>query len=220
METVKVNLERDCEMIVLSEEQKITGFDCGDEDLNDFFNREALLYKRQMLAETYFFRLKSNGTTVCAFSISASSIKTLDLPGNRSKKVKELIPREKTLKAYPGILIGRLGVATEFNGQGVGSQLMDIIKDFCLLGLPSFVRYLLVDAYNKPEIIRFYQNNDFLTVYSSEEQERQSFKRTPEGSLRTIYMFFDMLPWRDKLIVNAERKGMEAERVRKIINAV
>jgi GNAT superfamily N-acetyltransferase len=191
------DLRNDCEMFVLSEEQNITDFDCGDEDLNDFFNREALLYRRQMLAETIFFRHKSSGTTVCAFSISASSIKTIDLPGNRSKKVKELIPREKTLKAYPGILIGRLGVATDFNGQGLGSQLMDFIKDYCLYNFPGLVRYLLVDAYNKPEIINFYKKNYFATVYSSEEQERQSFKRTPEGSLRTVYMFYDMALWRE-----------------------
>ncbi|MDR0302490.1 MAG: GNAT family N-acetyltransferase [Treponema sp.] len=195
---MKINLERDCEMFILSEEQNMTDFDCGDEDLNDFFNREALLYKRQMLAETYFFRLKCSGTIVCAFSISASSIKTADLPANRSRKVKDLIPREKTLKAYPGILVGRLGVATEFNGQGTGSQLMDFIKDFCLVSLPSFVRYLLVDAYNKPEIIRFYQKNYFITVYSTEEQEKSSYRQAPAGSLRTRYMFYDMTNWRDK----------------------
>jgi GNAT superfamily N-acetyltransferase len=197
METMKIDLEQDCEMVVLSEEQKITDFDCGDDDLNDFFDNEAILYSRQMLAETIFFRHKSNGKTVCAFSYSASSIKTADLPGNRSKKVKELVPREKSLKAYPGMLIGRLGVATEFNGQGIGSQLMKYIKTFCLVKYPRNVRYLLVDAYNKPEVINFYKKNSFLTVYSSEEQERQSFKRTPEGSLRTIYMFYDMTQWRE-----------------------
>jgi hypothetical protein len=194
-----IDLENDCERFFLSEENVISDFDCGDDDLNDFFNNEALLYSQQMLAETIFFCHKSNGKTVCAFSYSASSIKTADLPSNRRKKVKELVPREKSLKAYPGILIGRLGVATEFNGQGTGSQLMDYIKNYCLGNFQRFVRFLLVDAYNKPEVINFYKKNYFLTVYSSEEQEKQSFKRAPDGSLRTIYMFYDMRQWRDKL---------------------
>jgi GNAT superfamily N-acetyltransferase len=201
-----IDLEMDCEMFVLSEEHNITDFDCGDEDLNDFFNREALLYKHQKLAETVFFRHNSSGATVCAFSYSASCIKTSDLPSNRSKKVKELVPREKSLKAYPGILIGRRGVSKDVNGQGIGSQLVKFIKNYCSEYFSSFVRYLLVDAYNKPEIIRFYQNNDFITVYSTEEQEKQSFKKTPEGNLHTRYMFFDMLPWCDKLIISVWQK--------------
>ena len=111
-----INLARDCEKLILSEEQLISDFDCGNADLNDFFNHDAIEYKRQMLSRTCFFRHKSNGKVVCAFSFSASSVKTADLPGSRRKKVKENIPREKSLKSYPAILIGRLGVATEFSG--------------------------------------------------------------------------------------------------------
>ena len=118
-----VDLMQDCEKLSLSDKHPIVDFDCGNEDLNEFFNSDALQYKCQMLSETYFFRHKSNRKTVCAYSFSASSIKTADLPGSRRKKVKEYVPREKTLKSYPGIFIGRLGVAKEFNGQRAGSQL-------------------------------------------------------------------------------------------------
>ena len=104
-----VDLERDCERLVLSKENLITDFDCGNSNLNDFFNRDAIEYKCQMLSRTYFFSHKSNGKVVCAFSFSASAIKNADLPGSRSKKVKEYIPHEKTLKSYPTMLIGRLG---------------------------------------------------------------------------------------------------------------
>jgi len=195
-----VNLKQDCDRLVLSEEQIITDFDCGNADLNDFFNRDALEYKRQMLSETCFFRHKSSGTIVCAFSFSASSIKTADLPGSRKKKVKELVPREKSLKAYPGFLIGRLGVATEFNGQGVGSQLIDFIKDFCLLNYTYFVRFLLVDAYNEPDVVRFYKRNDFTEVFSTEEQEKETYRQSPTETLQTRYLFFDMIQWRDKMM--------------------
>jgi len=36
-----IDLERDCEMIVLSEERIISDFNCGNADLNDFFNRRT-----------------------------------------------------------------------------------------------------------------------------------------------------------------------------------
>jgi GNAT superfamily N-acetyltransferase len=195
-----MNLARDCEKIALSKEQLITDFDCGNADLNEFFNHDAIQYKSQMLSETYFFRHKISGKVVCAYSFSASSIKTADLPGSRRKKVKEFVPREKTLKSYPGILIGRLGVATEFNGQGAGSQLIKEIKHFCLDQFQYFVRYLLVDAYNAPAVVKFYQNNDFVPVFSTEEQEKNAYRQTPEETLRTRYMFFDMIQWRDKML--------------------
>jgi len=194
-----LELKRDCDMLLLSEEHSISDFDCGNEDLNDFFNRDALQYKYQMLSRTYFLRHKSSGSVVCAFSFSASSIKTADLPGSRRKKVKEYVPREKSLKSYPGILIGRLGVATKFNGQGAGSQLLDIIKDFCLFNFPDFVRYLLVDAYNEPAVLGFYQKNKFTTVFSTEEQEKESYRQVLSEPLQTRYMFYDMIQRRDKM---------------------
>ena len=195
-----VNLKQDCEQFVLSEEYSISNFDCGNEDLNDFFNHDALKYKRQMLSETYFFRHKISGATVCAFSFSASGIKTADLPGSRRKKVWEYIPREKSLKSYPAMLIGRLGVATKFNGQGIGSQLIEFIRDICLIRFPNCVRFLLVDAHNEPAVIGFYQKNKFAPVFSTEQQEKDAYGQPPSDCLRTRYMFYDMIQWRDKMI--------------------
>jgi len=192
------DLEKDCEMVVLSEEQSISHFDCGNEDLNDFFNRDALAYQNQMLSQTCFFRHKKSRAIACAFSFSASSIKTADLPGSRRKKVKELVPREKSLKSYPGILIGRLGVAKQFSRHGVGSQVLDAIKNFCLVHFPYFVRFLLVDAYNEPAIISFYQKNDFILVFSTEQQEKETYNQIADEALQTRYMFFDMIQWRNK----------------------
>jgi len=194
-----IDLRADCDMIPLSDEQSISDFDCGNADLNDFFNHDAIAYKHQMLSRTYFFRHKSSGAVVGAFSFSASSIKTADLPGSRRKKVKEHIPREKSLKSYPAILIGRLGVATEFNGKGAGSQMMDIAKDFCLVHFRDFVRYLLVDAYNETEVIGFYQKNDFATVFSTEEQEKETYRQEASEPLQTRYMFFDLIQWRNRM---------------------
>jgi ribosomal protein S18 acetylase RimI-like enzyme len=195
-----IDLERDCEMLTLSEVQAISDFDCGNNDLNDFFNHDALKYKSQMLSRTYFFRHKSSGAVVCAFSFSASSIKTADLPGSRRKKVKEYIPREKSLKSYPAALIGRLGVASEFNGQGIGSQLMKVIKNICLFQYPDFIRYLLVDAYNESAVIGFYQKNEFAVVFSTEEQEKENYRQPPSEPLQTRYMFYDRIHWRNKMM--------------------
>ena len=123
-----INLTEDCDFLELMPQSPIADFDCGDDDLNDFFNNEALLFQCELLAQTYYFCLKETRKIVCAYSLSADSLKTALLPGSRIKKIKELIPREKALQSYSALLIGRLGVSVEFAGQGIGSQLLYNIK--------------------------------------------------------------------------------------------
>ena len=196
-----IDLTKDCDWLALTRELPIVDFECGNLDLNEFFNIDALKYQEQLLGQTYFFRHKITGKVVCAFSLSPDGLKTFDLPNNRRKKVKETIPRGKTLKSYPAYLIGRLGVAIEFNGQGVGSQLIDIIKSFCFEQFRNSCRFLLVDAYNKPEILNFYQKNDFLFVFSSEEQERNYYQPNTATPLHTRYMYYEMMNWKNKFSV-------------------
>ena len=192
-----MNLRIDCDFLKLVQENPITDFDCGDSDLNDFFNQSALFFQRERLGQTYYFRLKETEKIVCAFSLSADSLKTVLLPGSRSKKIKELIPREKTLQTYPALLIGRLGVSVEFSGQGVGSQLLDSIKIFCNAQFPSLVRFLVVDAYNNDSVLSYYQKNHFSFVFSSEQQEKENLKKkmADDSVLHTRQMFFDMKRW-------------------------
>ena len=114
-----VNLRQNCDRFILSEKYGISDFDCGNEDLNEFFNCDALQYRHQMLSETCFFRYKSNGK---------------------------------------------------------------------------------VDAYNDPAVLSFYQKNDFMTVFSTEEQEKETYRQSPSEPLQTRYMFFDMMQWRNKMM--------------------
>jgi len=83
-----IDLEKECELFVVSEKDIISDFDCGDKELNDFFNNQSLLFKQQLLAMTCFFRHKENGKIVCAFSLSPNALKAKDLPNSRQKKVK------------------------------------------------------------------------------------------------------------------------------------
>jgi GNAT superfamily N-acetyltransferase len=94
--------------------------------------------------------------------------------------------------------VGRLGVSQDFNGQGVGSQLIHLIKGFCIDSYPDFCRFLVIDAYNSPSVLGFYLKNGFSTVFSTEEQERQAYKIKPDEALQTRYLFYDMIRWRDE----------------------
>jgi len=196
-----IDLEKQCTLVALSEEEKIADFDCGNEDLNDFFNHDAILYQRQLLGQTYFFRHDETGKIVCAFTWSPDGFKTSMLPNNRRRKVKKLIPYNKSLQSYPAFLIGRLGVSKDFNKQGIGSQLLEFIKFIAFVRYPNLIRFLLVDAYNDPSVLNYYQRNDFLFVFATEEQEREYHQKTgSEEILRTRYMFYDMMQWKNEFV--------------------
>jgi ribosomal protein S18 acetylase RimI-like enzyme len=158
------------------------------------FQHDAIQYQEQLMCQVYFFRHSETGKVVCAFSLSADSLKAAWLPGSRRKKVKELIPRRKNLQSYPAFLIGRLGVAVEFASQGIGSQLLDFIKDLCPFRYPNLARFLLVDAYNEPSVLHYYRKNGFDIVFTTDEQERNYYKR-PDTSdpLQTKFLFYDMI---------------------------
>ena len=190
-----MNIANDCHFLDLSSDNLIVDFNCGDKDLNDFFNIDALNYQNQWLGRTHFFRDKKTEKIVCAFSLAADSVKTVLLPNSRRKKVKELIPHEKNLQSYPAFLIGRLGVDKSFERQGIGSQLIKMIQLYCKNQYPYFGRFIVVDAYNSPEVLNFYQRNDFTFVFSTEQQEKENLKKsvTDTETLRTRQMFFDLM---------------------------
>jgi len=95
-------------------------------------------------------------------------------------------------------LVGRIAVASDFNGQGAGTQLIRFIKIFSLDSYPDFCRFLVIDAYNSPSVLNFYLKSGFSTVFSTEEQERKAYKVKPDEELQTRYMFYDMIRWRDE----------------------
>ena len=157
-----------------------------------------MLFQRERLGQTYYYCLTGTKKIVCAFSLSADSLKTVLLPGSRIKKIKKLIPREKALQSYSALLIGRLGVSAEFTGQGIGSQLMEDIKSYCNLRFPYLARFLVVDAYNSDPVLSYYLKNDFSFVFSTEQQEKENLKKmvSEDEILFTRQMFYDMERWK------------------------
>jgi ribosomal protein S18 acetylase RimI-like enzyme len=193
-----MNLIFDCTLVALTAERPITSFDCGDADLNEFFVNEALLYQEQLLGQTYYFQHNQTNEIVCAYTLSSDGLKMADLPGSRQRKVRAGIPREKAMKAYPAFLIGRLGVSTAYRAQGIGSQLMEVIKNLCLMKYSMLGRFLLVDAYNQLPVLDFYQKHGFKIVFSTEEQECIYYRRKDVAPLSTRYMYYDLMSWKQK----------------------
>ena len=175
-------------------------FSCGNDDLDDFFRNDATRYAHFLMGKTYCFRQNSNpNKIVCAFTVSNDSIRIYDLPRSRRDYMKSLTHHEKPLRRYPGVLIGRLGVSSEFAGKGIGSETLDFIKGWFLsTNNKTGCRFVIVDAVNEQYVISFYQKNGFQPLFSSEEQEFAYTigKKDIPVKLDTRLMYFDLLKMR------------------------
>ncbi|QYA25150.1 N-acetyltransferase [Gramella sp. MT6] len=175
-------------------------FDCDHADLNDFFKNDVLDYSDQLLGKTYCFTLDEDPSIiVCAFTISNDSIKTTHLPNSRKKKLIKEIPRPKQMRSYPAVLIGRLGVNKEFRTiegeeERISRQLMDFIKSWFIDGAnKTGCRFIVVDSYNEFGPLRYYKNNDFIELFSTEVQEKEFTGLRSSDELKTRLMFFDLI---------------------------
>ena len=179
-------------------------FDCGNPDLNDFFANDLIDYSNQLLGKSYCFSLDRDPNIItCAFTISNDSIKTLNLPNSRKKKVIQDIPRQKQMRSYPAVLIGRLGVHKDYRNiegeeQRTGDQLMDFIKSWFVDGNnKTGCRFIVVDAYNEGRVIMYYTNNGFNMLFSTEEQEKEYYQLDKDDVLSTRLMYFDLIVLRE-----------------------
>ena len=154
-----MNLELlDLEFKRLNNESSIVGFNCGDEDLNDFLHHDALPYQVELLTVTYLFSDK-NDKTLAFFSVSNDALKDQDF--EKWNKISRKVPNRKRRKDYPAVKIARLGVDTSLHGKKLGTQIMQFIKNWFAHENKTGCRFLLVDAYNKNETVGFYESNGF-----------------------------------------------------------
>ena len=170
-------------------------FDCGDEDLNAFFQEDAFNYDAQLLGRSYCFLSALEGDIAAIFTLSNSSIRVVELPNNAKRRLVKLIPWVKQGRNYPAVLIGRLGVSRKYRNQKIGSQIIDFIKAWFLSNHnKTGCRFVVVDAYNKEDVLHFYSNanNKFSFLFKEESQEKLYNSIPADENLKTRQMYFDL----------------------------
>jgi len=58
----------------------------------------------------------------------------------------------------------------EFRGHGVGTNLLNMVKRLFVTENRTGCRFITVDAYNDPEVLTFYQKNDFDFFYDKDSR--------------------------------------------------
>jgi hypothetical protein len=166
-------MSKQLEVLKLQEDDILKPFDCGDNDLNDFFLNDAKNYQKHRLAITYY--AEDEHKTIFFFSLSNDRITTADT--TKYNKLGRNIPNSKRRKGgYPAVKIGRLGIHKDLQGQGMGNMVMSMIKNFIGFDTyPTGTKFLTVDAYKGS--IEYYEKNkfDFLTDSDIESDTRAMY---------------------------------------------
>lgn len=171
-------------------------FSCLDQDLDEFFSKDAFLYDSELLGRTYAWVRASDTKHILALvTLANDSIKSQYIANSAKNRMQRGVPNAKRGINFPAVLIGRLGVASDYRGKGlnIGSQILDFVKDwFRSSDNKTGCRFIVVDAYNNPLTLHFYEKNGFKPLYRTEQEERTFLGLTTEEPLRTRFMFFDL----------------------------
>ena len=190
-------LENHCLFQELTDEKIVVSkpFYCGNADLDEFFHEDVSRFAYNLMGKSYCFVLEDDpNTIVCAFTVSNDSIRVYDLPRSRRDYMKHTI--HKHMRRYPGVLVGRLAVNTDFAHKDIGSEALLFIKQwFVSRDNKTGCRFVVVDAVNEPNVLQFYQKNDFVFLFTSEEQEfiYTGGKKGDIIELPTRLMYFDLM---------------------------
>ena len=164
--------------LVLRDELPVTGFDCGDADLNEWFAQDVVASTEQLLVKNFELKLPGDsekGSPVGLVSLSNDNIRLRDLVDIQD------IPKGKRFHSWPAVKIARLGVAQAFQRQGFGREIIRLVAQLFTTDNRTGCRFITLEAYNKPSVIAFYESTGFEFITSSDIGKE------------TRHMYFDLI---------------------------
>lgn len=161
------------------------GFDCGEPELNNYLcDGTAQRDESANLARTYL--IHDGDSLVGYFSVLSDAI--------------QLAGKERAGAPYssaPAIKLGRMGVHEKYQGQNVGTWVLDYVVGLARsLSKQVGIRYVTLDALNEG-LVKWYATYGFVRNHGEEERRkiiRFHFRKTPaEEALPNVSMRFDIL---------------------------
>lgn len=144
--------------LVKRERIPIEGFDCGDNDLNEWFKVDVEISTRELMTQTFEVVDPSGQipeSPIALVSLCNDALLLRDIEENME------VPEGKRFPTWPAVKIARLGVSVELQRNGIGTQTIDLVKQLFVHENRTGCRILTVDAYSKREVTFFYEANDF-----------------------------------------------------------
>lgn len=152
---------------------KLGDFDCGDDDLNEYFRRDAAAHRLQLMTQTYALTLKDDPNAIlglvdlCNDSIRAKECHT----------AAHTLPKGKRYPALPAVKITRFGIKRDMQRQGLGRLVVAMLVNLFHVDNRTGCRFITLDAYNKPNVLAFYTQRhfDFMTDDDKDRNNRAMY---------------------------------------------
>ena len=151
-------------------------FDCGDGDLNEYFHKDVILYRKLLLTESYYLHLTKQPEIAMALVDFCNDTINLE-----KIKGKIEVPQGKPQRYWPAVKVTRLGVTKDLQRQNVGTKILNMVKEIFITDNRTGCRFVTVDALKDKGIINFYQNAGF-EIYPSKDK----------GNIRTVLLYYDL----------------------------
>lgn len=168
----------DVKIIRLRLDQTLNGFDCGNQDLNEFLIKDAKEYQKRLLAVTYI--VKCRDKIAAYFSLSNDKLSIRDSDKSSWRKVKKLFPHTKHRSYYPAVKVGRLAVGIQYQGYDIGTKILDFIKYNFIEKNRAGCAFITVDALKASA--EFYSKNKFKILGPVQ----------PDTEILTIPMYYNL----------------------------
>jgi len=155
----------DLQVKILENSDDLTTFNCSDNDamgLNVFIHSEALQFQREKLGVTYLFLY--NNQVVGFVTVAMSQI---ELKLAKTSK----LPFRVTIKYYPAMIIGRLGVDNNYRRRHIGTNLCLWCLYFAK-EMSEKVGCRVVVVLTDGDHIEFYKKCNFDVVTEQEKKKR------------------------------------------------
>lgn len=152
-------------------------FDCGDNDLNEYFEKDSREGCLELVAVSY--AVLKGDDVVAFFSVSNDSLKKEMVGNGPFRRLTKSLPRGKRYSSQPAVKIGRFAVAKDYQRAGLGGRILDYLKDWFTDGNKTGCRFIIVDAYKAA--IPFYERNGFVMLSDIDKDES------------TRLMYFDLI---------------------------
>lgn len=151
----------------------------GDDSLKPlktFLKKDARRFHEEYLARTLVGVQPGERTVIAFATLVCANILVKQLPEQ------ERISGFK-FDSYPAMMLARLAVNKRFQGQGIGTELLDLAISFVVGSIMPIAgcRYLLVDA--KESSVRFYERHGFAKL-----------GELPDAASNLASMYVDLLP--------------------------
>lgn len=176
----------------LNENHDLSEFDCGDEELNNFLKKDALIQQKAMLNVTKLIIFEDQIIGFVSLLTDSILIKKIN-DENIKTEIKEKLKIDKESKSISAVKIGRLGIDKKYAKKGLGSHILrNILTNLKNISENTIgFRFIIVEGYAKAYYF-YVIKNGFEYLKKDDENIKNIDFIIPRDPTKIFFLYFDL----------------------------